>query len=94
MYYKYLVQKETDLQPISQLENYDKRGHSGISGSYNLAHIISLKYGYENNISPDIIGDIRNLRFIPWKQNLSKSSKQVVESEEMIQYFIENEYII
>lgn len=94
IYYKSRVDEVTKRQPIQLLENNDKRGPSGKSGAYHLDHIISIRYGFDHGIDPDIIGDIKNLRFIPWKQNLTKSSKQVIESDEMMQYFIENGSIV
>lgn len=90
IHYKMMVDEITKRQPICILENSHLRGSSGQRGKYHLDHIISIRYGFDNGISPDIIGDIKNLRFIPWKQNLKKSSKHVVESMEMEQYFIEN----
>jgi len=68
-----LVDLETRKQPLHILENSNKlRGRCGVQGAYQLDHILSKKYGFENNISPEIIGNINNLRFIPWKENRSK----------------------
>ena len=70
------VQRITHKQPIQLLENYEKRGRAQTgSDVYHLDHIISIKYGFDNNIDPNIIGDISNLRMIPWLENLKKSSK-------------------
>ena len=41
--------------------------------AYNLDHIIPIIYGYENKISPEEIGDIGNLKFIPAMENHKKS---------------------
>ena len=90
IYYKQRVDEITKRQPLHLLGHYEKRGPAGQSGKYHLDHIVSIRYGFDNGVAPEVIGDIRNLRFIPWKQNLSKSKKHVVESEEMMQYFIEN----
>jgi len=90
IYYKTRVDEITKRQPLNILENSEKRGHSGKNGAYHLDHIVSIKFGFDHNIPPEIIGDIKNLRFIPWKQNLAKSSSFVSESAEMMQYFIEN----
>lgn len=75
--YKNNVRNITEKQSLYMLENYDKRGLAGISGSFHLDHIIPISYGYENNISPEKIGNINNLRFIPWKDNLKKSNKLI-----------------
>ena len=63
-------------KPIySTWENYDKIGKSGITGAYQLDHIIPIKYGFDNNICPSVIGHIDNLQIIPWKENRSKWDK-------------------
>ncbi len=62
-------------QPIHLLENYGKRGLAGVKGAYHLDHIISINYGYKNNIPAEIIGSLYNLQFIPWKENIIKGSK-------------------
>lgn len=74
LYYK-LVWKYTRKQPIDQLLNFQKRGLAGIEGAYHLDHKISIKYGFENNIPPYIVGSIHNLEMLPWKDNVYKSSK-------------------
>jgi hypothetical protein len=70
------VQRITKQQPIQLLEHYEKRGRAQKgTDAYHLDHIISIKYGFDNNIDPLIIGDISNLQFIHWNENLQKSSK-------------------
>lgn len=66
--YRKKVQKITSTQPLYQLLDYDKRG----MGKYHLDHILSVAYGFNEGIDPEVIGDIRNLRFIPYKSNLEK----------------------
>ncbi|ASU00173.1 hypothetical protein [Aeromonas phage AS-zj] len=56
----------------SKWENFDKIGKSGVDGAYQLDHIISIKYGFDHNICPTVIGDIKNLQLIPWQENRSK----------------------
>lgn len=78
--YKADVARVTGLQDLSLLENYDKlRGLCGVKGAYQLDHILSVKYGYENNISPEVIGHISNLQFIPWEENRAKWDKVIQE---------------
>lgn len=66
--YRKQVQKITAKQPLNQLQDYDKRG----MGKYHLDHILPVAYGFNQSIDPEVIGDIRNLRFIPYKSNLKK----------------------
>lgn len=75
--YKGLVWSETNRQPLYLLENFDKRGKSGVDGAYQIDHVISIKYGFDNKINPNIIGNIKNLQMLPWKENRNKSSKIV-----------------
>jgi len=71
--YKYTVQSLTNKNDLSILENFDKnRGLCGVDGAYQLDHIMSIKYGFDNNIDPELISSIENLQFIPWKENRSK----------------------
>jgi IS30 family transposase len=85
-YYKYKLEvlKITRQQPISYLENYDKRGKSGVEGAYQLDHKFSIVEGFKQNIKPEIIGNIINLEFIPWEENLNKRTKCSLTKEEII----------
>ena len=76
--YKSKVQKITNKQPLYLLKDFDKkRGLLGVKNAYQLDHIIPVKFGFDNNISPEIIGDMSNLRFISWKDNINKSDKLI-----------------
>jgi len=78
-YYK-MVHNITKQQPIHLLENYDKRGRADMDDkAYHLDHKISISYGFYNNISPEEIGDISNLRFIYWKDNIIKQGENYYE---------------
>lgn len=70
--YKNKVWYITNKQDIENLKNYNKRGRAGIKGSYNLYHKISIKYGFDNNISEKIIGQLDNLQMLSWEENYSK----------------------
>jgi hypothetical protein len=63
----------TNQQDIHKLLNYEKRGVSGKYGAYQLDHIISIKEGFDQNLDPNLIGNISNLHFIPWEDNIKKS---------------------
>lgn len=66
-YYK-LVWEITNAQDLKSLPNSHKRGWR----DYHLDHIMPISYGFKNGILPCHIGDISNLRFIPWKQTYIK----------------------
>lgn len=70
--YRRLVRRITDKQPIHLLEHCEKRGRTGEDGAYHLDHIIQIKQGFIEKISPEIVGHISNLRFIPWRENLTR----------------------
>jgi hypothetical protein len=48
------------------------RGLAGIDGIYHLDHILSIRHGFDNNISPEEIAKLENLQMLPWKENISK----------------------
>jgi len=78
--YKADVARITRKQDLTLLENYDKpRGVCGTEGAYQLDHIVSIKYGYDNNIPAETIGNISNLQIIPWEENRTKSDKLLEE---------------
>jgi len=73
--YKNKVWYLTRKQPLHLLENYNKPRHrAGTNGAYQLDHIVSIKYGFDNNISIEEIAKIENLRFITWEENLKKGA--------------------
>lgn len=51
-----------------------KRTTKGTNG-YHLDHIISIKYCFLHNIPLEICSDYRNLRLLPWQQNIKKKTK-------------------
>lgn len=78
--YKRQVSRITTSNDLSVLENSDKlRGLCGVDGAYQLDHIIPTRYGFDNNIPPEIIGHIDNLQFIPWEENNAKRDKLIKE---------------
>lgn len=72
-----LVHSETRIHRhvYETWDNYNLRGMSGVEGAYQLDHIIPIKYGFDNNICPSVIGGINNLQLLPWKENISKGCK-------------------
>jgi len=74
--YYYLVRVLTEANS-HLIPGYDKstRGLAGKEGAHQIDHIISIAKGFKQGISPEVIGSVDNLRFIPWKQNLQKGSR-------------------
>ena len=64
----------TESQPLHILKGSDRRCFRGKS-CYHLDHICSIHEGFKNKIPPEIIGGIKNLRFIPALQNINKGYK-------------------
>lgn len=73
--YKKLVMFVTRKQNIKTLKNYEKRGSFRQKGAYHLDHKFSIAEGFKQGILPEIIGNINNLEFIPWKENIKKKRK-------------------
>ena len=76
LYYAH-VWEVTENQPLNILENYDKRGWK----NHHLDHIFPISIGYTQNIHPKKVGNIKNLQFIPFEENLSKGSQLTAESK-------------
>jgi len=64
----------TESQPLHKLKNHDKRCFYG-RNCYHLDHRCSILEGFKNNIPPEIIGRMDNLKFIPAKLNMKKGYK-------------------
>lgn len=80
-YQKYLkeVKNITETNYIKNLEIINPNGYvrtlCGVEGGYQLDHIISIKQGFDEGISPEIIGGLNNLQMLPWKDNRDKWHK-------------------
>lgn len=70
----------TESQPLSLLENSNKRGWK----NHHLDHIFPIALGYHKGLSPNKIGNIKNLRFIPYKENLNKGAQLTNESRKAL----------
>ena len=82
--YKNDVMRITRQQPIKELKNYNKRGNSGTKGAYHLDHKFSILEAFKDRVSPEIIGNISNLEFIPWEENIKKRTKCSITIKELI----------
>jgi hypothetical protein len=74
-FYKREVWRLTYQNPLDTLEHWELRGRCGVEGAYQLDHIKSINWGWENGIEPEVIAEWDNLTMIPWRTNLLKSSK-------------------
>lgn len=74
------VWEVTESQPLHILENFDKRGWK----SYHLDHIYPISKGFLEKIPPEKMGNIKNLRFIYYEENLKKGSTITNESKKAL----------
>jgi hypothetical protein len=44
----------------------------GIDGGYQLDHIKSIKFGFQNGITPEELSSVNNLQMLPWQINRKK----------------------
>jgi hypothetical protein len=77
----------TESQPLHVLRNHEKRCWK-CNGGHHLDHIYPISMGFYNKIPPEVIGDIRNLRFIPIKDNIKKGYKITTESKNTLKKII------
>ena len=47
-------------------------GKCGIPGAYQIDHIISVRVGFEQNISIEYMSSRENLQILPWLENIKK----------------------
>jgi hypothetical protein len=73
----------TRQQSIWLLDGYDKSKTLELT----LDHQYSIKQGFDDNVAPEIIGDIVNLRFITQHENCSKGKKCSIELNELIKNY-------
>lgn len=74
--YQYRVQRlteETYAKHRDQI-NPDKHPRTlcGVEGGYQLDHIISIKNGFEQGMTPVQLADLSNLQMLPWSTNRAK----------------------
>ena len=66
--YERIVRDLTELEPIGLLNNYEQRDFF----KYHIDHIVSIRFGYLNNIPAEQIASIENLQMLPMKENMDK----------------------
>ena len=81
--YYYICWFVTESQPLHVLRNHNHRCFKGIN-CYHLDHIVPIVHGFYNNIPPEKIGSISNLRFIRSTVNMRKGHKLTTESHKVL----------
>jgi hypothetical protein len=82
--YRQLVWYYTRKNDLTKLQNYKNRGrlHEN-ENAHHLDHIYSITDGYINNVEPEIIGSIYNLRFIHARYNQIKKTKSDISLKQL-----------
>lgn len=68
----------------SNLVNGYVTGLAGKENAWHIDHMFSILKGYQQQVSPFVIGHLANLRMIPWQANLSKSATCSISIAELI----------
>lgn len=76
----------TESQPLHRLKNSDKRCFRG-KNCYHLDHRVPISHGFNNNIPPEKIGSLSNLRFIKAEDNMRKGHKLTEDSHKVLRKF-------
>lgn len=88
--YKMTVMQRTFENDLTTLENWSRRN---LYHKYEIDHIYPTRQAFKNDIPPELIGDIKNLRIIPRKENRSKSGKITIIPEH-IQLYLDNKGVV
>jgi endogenous inhibitor of DNA gyrase (YacG/DUF329 family) len=81
------VWRYTNKNNLTNLINFDKRGHIMYENTYQLDHKYSIHQGFIDCIPPWIIGSLHNLEMILGKENASKKIKCSINKLELINLF-------
>ena len=68
-----LTQKIYEMYKEEINPNDHPRTICGVDGGYQLDHIITIKFGFENGLSAEELSQKDNLRMLPWKDNLMRN---------------------
>ena len=78
-YNVYRLSEETYKEYKEEINpNHYPRTLAGVEGGYHLDHIISCRYGFDNNIHPKELAKKSNLQMLPWRENIVKGCKSIV----------------
>lgn len=86
--YRYKCSFSITPDNITKIKGYDKLEKYGWYSKTNPKgvvkdHRVSIKYGYDNNISPEIIGHLGNCEFLTYNENSIKSNKCSITLKEL-----------
>ncbi len=74
--YRRLVSLHTRQQNVSTLPFANRRGSAATKkNAYHLDHKISVVEGFNHGILPHLVGNINNLQFLPYIENIQKRTK-------------------
>jgi hypothetical protein len=59
-------------------------GLAGKDNAWHIDHQFSILNGYQQKVSPCVIGHKNNLKMIPWKDNISKHSKCSIDLDNLL----------
>ena len=88
--YRYECRFKVNLSNVHSVKGYELLLSSGLyDKSLNpngvvKDHRVSIKFGFDNKISPNIIGHLKNCEFLPYKQNAQKSSNSSTTIEKLL----------
>lgn len=86
LYYR-LVNTYTEMTYTQHKELLDPNGRRG--QGFHLDHRFSKAMGFQNNISPEIIGSVVNLELIPEFDNMSKGAKCSITEDVLMESYYE-----
>lgn len=86
--YIHLVWYYTNKNDLTTLDNHHLRGRIDmVTNAYHLDHIVSITDGFNNNVPPEIIGSIYNLRFISAVDNMNKKQRSDMKIETLLESY-------
>jgi len=93
-HYRRKIEKKSLKNAIMfDLNDINKRGHQSIFNSMCIDHVIPIKFGYINNISPDKMSDISNLIMISHTKNSKKNSKITKSSIKLYKWWVKSGFL-
>jgi hypothetical protein len=81
--YKLVVLYLTAQNKVEITEGYIT-GLAGKENAWQVDHRFSILKGYQQKVSPLIIGHKKNLKMLPWRENISKHSKCSIDINELL----------